>query len=248
MTAPSTARDAGTLVRLTLNARPGKLPEAHTELLQRYFAEPALHDCCAEVIDGLGLVIVDVDVDHGMLLAAAAGDSPFRMRVADFFPRQTAGVQRRMVLGCAMVACFVAFFPRPEDLEDRRVRLRRLDVDEIDRLVRDVASRLDAEARERGEEFDPPTDEPDLARAWAIWRGTSNSMKASDGREREGGTRQIVIRCLDLLAEQGLVRTIAKGETYASTRRMQAMAGELAGSLVWWQAARAYPDAAEAGQ
>ncbi len=64
------------------------------------------------------------------------------------------------------------------------------------------------------------------------------------GRRR---TRQIVIRCLDLLAEQGLVRTIAKGETYASTRRMQAMAGELAGSLVWWQAARAHPDAAEAG-
>lgn len=242
------AGDVGTLIRLSLSARGGTLSDEHSLLLSRYQAEPDLRAAVDATAEGLGLCVVDVDSDDGMLLAAASGESPFRMRMADFFPRQTAGVERRMLLACAMIACFVAFFPQPEDLEDRRVRLRRLDVDEIDRLVRDIAARLDAEARERRDELDPPTDEPDLARAWTIWRSTSNSRKASDGREREVGTRQVVVRCLELLGEQGLVRTISRGETYASTRRMQAMAGELAGSLVWWEASRILSETGVAGE
>jgi hypothetical protein len=55
----------------------------------------------------------------------------------------------------------------------------------------------------------------------------------------------VVVRCLELLAEQGLVRTVERGETYASTRRLQIMARELAGSLVWTQASAAL--AAEGG-
>lgn len=238
MTTPADdARDAGLLVRLSLAARSGPLGDEHAELVARYLAEPSLRSATDAAIDGLGLRLVHASQSGGLLLTAAGSDSPFRMRLADFFPRQSTSVERRMLLACAMVACFVAFFPRPEDLEDGNERLRRLDVDDVDRLVRDVAARLDTEARARGEELDPPIDEPDLARAWTVWRRTSNSKKAADGREREVGTRQIVVRCLDLLAEQGLLRTIAKGETYASTRRMQAMARELAGSLVWTQVA-----------
>lgn len=241
------AAAVGMLLRFALTRRTGPPSDEHLALLKRYKAEPQLRAACDATAHGLGLRVMDADPDDGLLLAAADGDSPFRMRLADFFPRQTTGVQKRMMLACAMVACFVAFFPRPEDLEER-VRLRRLDVDEIDRLVRDIVARLDSDARERGEELDPPTDEPDLARAWAIWRSTSNSRKATDGREREVGTRQIVARCLDLLAEQGLVRTIERGQTYASTRRMQAMARELAGSLVWWQGAREHSDTQVAGE
>lgn len=245
MSAPADdARDAGLLVKLSLNARSGPLGDEHAELVARYLAEPSLRSATDAAIDGLGLRLVHASARGGLLLTAAGADSPFRMRLADFFPRQSTSVQRRMLLACAMVACFVAFFPRPEDLEDANERLRRLDVEDVDRLVRDVAARLDAEARERGEELDPPIDEPDLARAWTVWRQTSNSKKAADGREREVGTRQIVIRCLDLLAVQGLLRTIAKSETYASTRRMQAMARELSGSLVWTQVAESRDAAA----
>jgi hypothetical protein len=240
-----TARDAGQLVRMSLAARSGPLSEEHAALVARYLAEPALRSATEATIDGLGLRLVDASAQGGLLLTSTGSDSPFRMRLADFFPRQTTSVQRRMLLACAMVACFVAFFPRPEDLEDSNERLRRRDVDDVDRLVRDVAARLDAEARARGEELDPPIDEPDLARAWTVWRRTSNSKKAADGREREVGTRQIVVRCLDLLAEQGLLRTIVKGETYASTRRMQAMARELVGSLAWSQVAVAHPGTPE---
>jgi hypothetical protein len=236
MSAADHARDAGRLVALTLGGRGGPLTEEHEALVARYLADPETRAVADELIEGLGLRRVDVHADTGLVLAAGA-DSPFRMRVSDFFPRQSQSVQRRMLLACAMVACFVAFFPRPEDLEDARVRLRRLDVDEIEGLVRDVATRLEAEARERGEELDPPADEPDLVRAWAVWRQTSNSRKGTDGREIESGTRQIVVRCLDLLVEQGLVRAVLKGKTYVSTRRMQAMARELAGSLMWEQVA-----------
>ncbi|MBB4662339.1 hypothetical protein [Conexibacter arvalis] len=244
-TPTETARDAGQLVRLSLAARSGPLSEEHAALVARYLAEPALRSATEATIDGLGLRLVDASAQGGLLLTSTGSDSPFRMRLADFFPRQTTSVQRRMLLACAMVASFVAFFPRPEDLEDSNERLRRRDVDDVDRLVRDVAARLDAEARERGEELDPPIDEPDLARAWTVWRQTSNSKKTVDGREREVGTRQIVVRCLDLLAEQGLLRTIVKGETYASTRRMQAMARELVGSLAWSQVAVAHPGTPE---
>jgi hypothetical protein len=244
-TSTETARDAGQLVRLSLAARSGPLSEEHAALVARYLAEPALRGATEATIDGLGLRLVDASATGGLLLTSAGSDSPFRMRLSDFFPRQTTSVQRRMLLACAMVACFVAFFPRPEDLEDANERLRRRDVDDVDRLVRDVAARLDAEARDRGEELDPPIDEPDLARAWTVWRQTSNSKKTVDGREREVGTRQVVVRCLDLLAEQGLLRTIVKGETYASTRRMQAMARELVGSLAWSQVAVAHPETPE---
>lgn len=236
MSAAEQARDAGRLIALSLSSRGGPLSTEHHELVSRYLADPAVRVATDEAIDGLGLLRVDAHPETGLLLVASV-DSPFRMRLADFFPRQSSTVQRRMLLACAMVACFVAFFPRPEDLEDRQVRLRRLDVDDIERLVRDVATRLDAEARECGEELDPPSDEPDLVRAWAAWRLTSNSKKGSDGREIESGTRQIVVRCLDLLAEQGLVRVAAKGKTYVSTRQMQAMAALLAGSQVWTQVA-----------
>ena len=231
------ARDAGLLVRVSLSARSGPLSEDHATLVGRYLAEPSLRAATEAMVDGLGLRLVHASAQGGLLLTSAGADSPFRMRLADFFPRQTTGVQRRMLLACAMVAAFVTFFPRPEDLEDTNERLRRRDVDDVDRLVRDVSARLDAEARERGEELDPPIDEPDLARAWTVWRQTSNSKKGVDGREREVGTRQVVVRCLDLLSEQGLLRTIVKGETYASTRRMQAMARELVGSLAWSQVA-----------
>lgn len=244
-TPAETAHDAGQLVRLSLAARSGPLSEEHAALVGRYLAEPALRSATEATIDGLGLRLVDASAQGGLLLTSAGSDSPFRMRLADFFPRQTTSVQRRMLLACAMVASFVAFFPRPEDLEDSNERLRRRDVDDVDRLVRDVAARLDAEAKERGEELDPPIDEPDLARAWTVWRQTSNSKKTVDGREREVGTRQVVVRCLDLLAEQGLLRTIVKGETYASTRRMQAMARELVGSLAWSQVAVAHPETPE---
>ncbi|MDO8188722.1 hypothetical protein Q5424_17710 [Conexibacter sp. JD483] len=237
--------DAGLLVRMSLNARSGPLSEDHAALVGRFLAEPALRGATEATIDGLGLRLVNASQEGGLLLTSAGADSPFRMRLADYFPRQTTGVQRRMLLACAMVASFVAFFPRPEDLEDTNERLRRRDVDDVDRLVRDVSARLDAEARERGEELDPPIDEPDLARAWTVWRQTSNSKKGADGREREVGTRQVVVRCLDLLAEQGLLRTIVKGETYASTRRMQAMARELVGSLAWSQVAPSHPETPE---
>lgn len=237
MTPADDARDAGLLVRMSLSARSGPLSEDHAALVGRYLAEPSLRAATDATVDGLGLRLVHASAQGGLLLTSAGADSPFRMRLADFFPRQTTGVQRRMLLACAMVASFVTFFPRPEDLEDTNERLRRRDVDDVDRLVRDVSARLDAEARERGEELDPPIDEPDLARAWTVWRQTSNSKKGADGREREVGTRQVVVRCLDLLAEQGLLRTIVKGETYASTRRMQAMARELVGSLAWSQVA-----------
>jgi len=237
--------DAGLLVRLSLGARSGPLSEEHAALVGRFLAEPALRGATEATIDGLGLRLVHASQEGGLLLTSAGADSPFRMRLADYFPRQTTGVQRRMLLACAMVASFVAFFPRPEDLEDSNERLRRRDVDDVDRLVRDVCARLDAEARERGEELDPPIDEPDLARAWTVWRQTSNSKKGADGREREVGTRQVVVRCLDLLAEQGLLRTIVKGETYASTRRMQAMARELVGSLAWSQVAPSHPETPE---
>lgn len=245
MTPADDARDAGQLVRLSLNTRGGPLTDEHQALLDDYFAKPTLREATDATIDGLGLRLVDADARAGLLLTAAGSDSPFRMRMADFFPRQTTSVQRRMLLACAMVACFVAFYPRPEDLEDRNDRVRRLDVEDVDRLVRDVAARLDSEARERGEELDPPIDEPDLARAWTVWRQSSNSKKTVDGREREVGTRQVVVRCLDLLAEQGLLRTIAKGERYAATRRMQAMARELAGSLAWSQVAPSHPETPE---
>ncbi len=238
--------DAGLLVRMSLNARSGPLSEDHAALVGRFLAEPALRGATEATIDGLGLRLVHASQEGGLLLTSAGGDSPFRMRLADYFPRQTTGVQRRMLLACAMVASFVAFFPRPEDLEDSNERLRRRDVDDVDRLVRDVSARLDRRgARERGEELDPPIDEPDLARAWTVWRQTSNSKKGADGREREVGTRQVVVRCLDLLAEQGLLRTIVKGETYASTRRMQAMARELVGSLAWSQVAPSHPETPE---
>jgi hypothetical protein len=227
-------RDAGRLVALSLGARSGPLTDEHAALVMRYLADPDDRRITDELIDGLGMRRLDAHAETGLVLVAE-DDSPFRMRIGDFFPRQVQSVQRRMLLACAMTACFVAFFPRPEDLEDTRIRLRRLDVDEIEGLVRDVATRLEAEARERGEELDPPTDEPNLVRAWAAWRQTSNSRKGTDGREIDRGTRQLVVRCLDLLAEQGLVRPVPKGKTYVSTRRMQTLARELAGSLVWSQ-------------
>src|SRR5438093_1487185 len=107
---------SGRLVRFAL--LPRLLPSDDTEYLQlirEFLSNAAFQDVTNALARGLGLRVLSVSTQSGLVLGAAS-DSPFKLRREDYHSRMSAS--DRIVQGLIHLAIAAWCFPRAEDLRE----------------------------------------------------------------------------------------------------------------------------------
>ncbi|HVW31903.1 MAG TPA: hypothetical protein VHL53_05130 [Acidimicrobiia bacterium] len=222
------AADAAALLRYAWLPRrmPGGDVE-YTRLVQRYLAEPVFQTMCEEIASGLGVFIVTVDPQAGIVAFAADG-SPFALTVGDYSKRAAGSDPLWVIHGLAFVAAARLCFPQPVHLDavDRQPRVSVADVDEY---VRRLCARLDEDCR--GHEVDPPADRPALERSWRAYQRRREAGRTGDARAHQTSTRRIVEKALEWLTEHGCLRPVPGVDgTFWATARFRVVVRELAGN------------------
>lgn len=235
MTLAADTSQAAQLVSFGLRPklRPIEEPD-YLELVRRYRQQDSFSRTVQAVADGMGLDVLDVTEAAGVVLGARDG-SPFAIRLEDYYRRAKETQTRRRVLhGLAQLAIAACCFSRPDDLEDPE-HAPRVAVNEVDEYLRDLCRRLDE--RHAGEELDPPSDQPQMERAWRMYARQPEAAATGDRRAHEGATRQVVTKAFDALIEQGLMRKVADdyGGTYRPTPAYRIHVRELSREDVWFE-------------
>ncbi|MFE7868754.1 hypothetical protein ACFUYE_00170 [Micromonospora humida] len=210
--------------------RPKLLPArdpAYRSLVIRHRDDDAFAVIVTAVAEGLGLRVLDVDAESGIVLSALHG-SVFELRL-DQYARQTRTSDRRdvekVLHGVTFLAAAALAFPRPADLANDQYT-GRVSVAEVDTMAREVARDL----RERADATDPEADAPRLEQVWRAYARRPESQATKDGRVAPDSTRGMVARALRYLADQGLLVPIP-GDIdglYRTTRRFLIQVRELA--------------------
>ncbi|UED82890.1 hypothetical protein [Streptomyces profundus] len=230
--APLTPADAADAARLVAFGLQPKLPPArdaeYAALLRRYQEEPAFARIADAVAGGLGLVVLEVSPRAGMAVAAAE-DSVFAVRMAEYARRTSAETADRFLHGLAHLAVAALAFPRPQDLADDDY-LGRITVNGVEAFVRHACERLAERAAERGENTDPASDEPGLEAAWRVYARRSATGATKDSRRLAGSTTGIVGKAVAFLADAGFLHRAGdeQGGTFRTTPRYQLQVRELA--------------------
>ena len=223
-------QDVESAARLVAHGmRPKALPSrdgGYEELVRRYRDDDRFADTVQRVASGLGLVVLAVAEQPGIVLAAVE-DSVFEIRM-DEYARRTALANRqadKMMHGLAHLAVAALAFPRPDDLGDDSY-VGRVSVDQVDGAVREACRALDERAA--GAEPDPLSDAPQLEAAWRAWLRRPETTATKDGRAGDATTRGIVGKALRFLSEQGLLVPVGNEGVYRTTPRYQVQVRELA--------------------
>lgn len=212
--------------------RPKQLPgrdQDYAELVRRYGEDAGFKECADAVATGLGLLVLHVGQQTGVVLAATE-DSVFEIKM-DTYARQSKIRERRdvekVLHGVIHLAAAALAFPRPDDLAND-VYTGRVSVDQVDAIVRETCRVLDE--RSMDGTADPPAELPELERAWRAYARRPATAATKDGRLAADTTRGMVSRALRFLAEQGfLVQTSdEQGGIYRTTPRYQVQVRELA--------------------
>ena len=209
--------------------RPKALPSrdaGYGELVRRYRDDDGFADTVQRVAAGLGLVVLAVGPQSGIVLAAVE-ESVFEIRM-DEYARRTVLQNRqtdKMLHGLAHLAAAALAFPRPDDLGDDSY-VGRVSVDQVDGAVREACRAL--EERTAGAEADPLSDAPQLEAAWRAWLRRPEATATKDGRAGEATTRGIVGKALRFLADQGFLVAVGAEGVYRTTPRYQVQVRELA--------------------
>jgi hypothetical protein len=220
--------DAARLVALGM--RPKLLPSrdlVYADLVRRHQADETFADLVTAVADGLGLVVLAVSAQTGVVLAATE-ESPFAVRMDDY-ARRTAVRDRseRVLHGLIHLAVAALAYPRPDDLANDTY-IGRVSVEQVDGVVREACRMLEEKARTAEENSDPLADAPELERVWRVYARRPTATK--DGRLAPDTTRSMINKGLKFLAEQGFLVPVSAegGGTYRSTPRYQVQVRELA--------------------
>jgi hypothetical protein len=209
--------------------RPRALPSrdaGYADLVRRYRDDDGFADAVQRVAAGLGLVVLAVGAQSGIVLAAVE-ESVFEIRM-DEYARRTVLQNRqadKVLHGLAHLAAAALAFPRPDDLGDDSY-VGRVSVDQVDGAVREACRVL--EERTAGAEVDPLSDAPQLEAAWRAWLRRPETTATKDGRAGEATTRGIIGKALRFLAEQGFLVAVGGEGTYRTTPRYQVQVRELA--------------------
>ena len=223
--------DVETAARLVAHGmRPKALPArdpGYAELVRRYREDDAFADTVQRVASGLGLVVLAVGPQSGIVLAAVE-ESVFEIRM-DEYARRTVLQNRqadKVMHGLAHLAVAALAFPRPDDLADDSY-VGRVSVHQVDGAVREACRAL--EERVAGtDEADPVSDAPQLEEVWRAWSRRPEATATKDGRAGEATTRGIVGKALRFLAEQGFLVPAGSEGVYRTTPRYQVQVRELA--------------------
>src|SRR5918996_2290153 len=150
--------------------RPKALPPrdaGYAELVRRYRDDDGFADTVQRVAAGLGLVVLAVQAQSGIVLAAVE-DSVFEIRM-DEYARRTVLQNRqadKLLHGLAHLAAAALALPRPDDLGDDSY-VGRVSVDQVDGAVREACRSL--EERTAGADADPLSGAPQLGAGWRAW-------------------------------------------------------------------------------
>lgn len=223
--------DVETAARLVAHGmRPKALPArdpAYAELVRRYREDDAFADTVQRVASGLGLVVLAVGPQSGIVLAAVE-ESVFEIRM-DEYARRTVLQNRqadKVMHGLAHLATAALAFPRPDDLADDSY-VGRVSVDQVDGAVREACRALDERVAGTAD-ADPLSDAPQLEEVWRAWLRRPEATATKDGRAGEATTRGIVGKALRFLADQGFLVAVGQESVYRTTPRYQVQVRELA--------------------
>ncbi|HVW45003.1 MAG TPA: hypothetical protein VHC18_27005 [Amycolatopsis sp.] len=219
---------------VSFGMRPKQLPSrdvVYADLVRRYAEDSSFKQLTNSVAAGLGLMVLDVSMQAGAVLAAT-DESVFEIKM-DSYARQSKIRERRetekVLHGLVHLAAAALGYPRPDDLANDTY-IGRLSVEQVDGVVREACRILDERAAKAERNNDPLSDAPELEQAWRAYARRPAAAATKDGRLASDTTRGMVSRALRFLADQGfLVQASAEqGGTYRTTPRYQVQVRELA--------------------
>ncbi|MER6666079.1 MULTISPECIES: hypothetical protein [Amycolatopsis] len=214
--------------------RPKQLPSrdvVYGDLVRRYGEDRAFKQLTHAVAAGLGLMVLEVNLQAGAVLAAT-DESVFEIKM-DSYARQSKIRERRetekVLHGLVHLATAALGYPRPDDLANDTY-IGRVSVEQVDAMVREACRILDERAAEAEANNDPLADAPELEQAWRAYARRPAAAATKDGRLSSDTTRGMVARALRFLADQGFLVQVSgeQGGTYRTTPRYQVQVRELA--------------------
>ena len=218
---------AARLVALGLR---GKLTPTRDPTYRKLVDRCRRDDVFAATVDavaaGLDLVVLDVTVVSGIVLAARPS-SVFEIKMEDY--ARQAKPREKVLHGIVHLAVAALLFPRPDDLANDQY-VGRVTVESVDLVVRETCRVLkERVVAERGN-ADPSSGAPELEQAWRVYEKRHEVASTKDNRNNSDSTRGMVLRALRWLAERGLVQAVGEesDETFRSTGRYQVHVRELA--------------------
>ncbi|KFZ78671.1 membrane protein [Amycolatopsis sp. MJM2582] len=232
MTTNGDVESAARLV--SFGMRPKQLPSrdvVYGDLVRRYGEDRAFKQLTHAVAAGLGLMVLEVNLQAGAVLAAT-DESVFEIKM-DSYARQSKIRERRetekVLHGLVHLATAALGYPRPDDLANDTY-IGRVSVEQVDAMVREACRILDERAAQAEANNDPLADAPELEQAWRAYARRPAAAATKDGRLSSDTTRGMVARALRFLADQGFLVQVSgeQGGTYRTTPRYQVQVRELA--------------------
>lgn len=198
---PENARDVGRLISFGSQSRlaPGRDPE-YRDLVARYLNEPDFRDVFDRTVAGMGLEVLQCSPIEGLVLAAAADDSPFRLKLREFVALPHAEDRYRYAL--VFLAIAAASYPRPEALDEVGGPLPQLSVTQVVRYLNQLAARV-AEERAAQQDPDPPANEPLRQRLYQAVQKWGETATTADDRSHPRQKAGMVRRALKWLEANG---------------------------------------------
>ncbi|WET82167.1 hypothetical protein P3102_13670 [Amycolatopsis sp. QT-25] len=235
MTTGISTGDVEAAARLvSFGMRPKQLPSrdvVYGDLVRRYGEDRAFKQLTHAVAAGLGLMVLEVNLQAGAVLAAT-DESVFEIKM-DSYARQSKIRERRetekVLHGLVHLATAALGYPRPDDLANDTY-IGRVSVEQVDAMVREACRILDERAAAAEANNDPLADAPELEQAWRAYARRPAAAATKDGRLSSDTTRGMVARALRFLADQGFLVQVSgeQGGTYRTTPRYQVQVRELA--------------------
>lgn len=167
----TTSGDVESAARLvSFGMRPKQLPSrdvVYGDLVRRYGEDSAFKQLTHAVAAGLGLMVLEVNLQAGAVLAAT-DESVFEIKM-DSYARQSKIRERRetekVLHGLVHLATAALGYPRPDDLANDTY-IGRVSVEQVDAMVREACRILDERAAQAEANNDPLADAPELEQAW----------------------------------------------------------------------------------
>lgn len=218
---------ANRLLALSLDRsrRPGSDPD-HQELLGRFRTDPGYATAVREAAEPLGLRVLGVDPQLGLLLDTTA-DSPFALRTEDLLRDfKWSSANDRVVYGLALVGIATFCYPTASSFNEPGVR--QVTALEVDDWIRKAAESAQYQNDQAGEQIAPA----DALGIYVAEKAVSHN-RSSDAL-RQDCTVYKVGRLLRWLAERGfLVRDPGDKDRFRTTERFRLHVREVAANAVF---------------
>jgi len=210
---------------LDRSRRPGS-DQDHRELLGRFRTDPGYATAVREAAEPLGLRVLGVDPQLGLLLDTTA-DSPFALRTEDLLRDfKWSSASERVIYGLALVG--IATFCYPTAASFNEPGVRQVTALEVDDWIRKAAESAQHQTEQVGEQIGPA----DALATYVTEKAVSHN-RSSDAL-RQDCTVYKVGRLLRWLAERGfLVRDPGDKELFRTTERFRLHVREVAANAVF---------------